>query len=690
MAAPADSAEQAFRLRRFSGVNTLTDPVFLGPQFLASSQNWIPAQSYRLAKRPGSRLYCHTGSGVTYITAISRYYKQGLRYLYWYAQRPSGSGSDALFRTIEDTSQALVTTFTEDEALGRLIRYGDYLYVGNGIEDLKQVKLDGVIGDPGTVVTLTPIGDLTLPALADPNPEVILIDPTTDTSTPRLQDGSYSYCWAVYNTVTKLYTKRSDPFILIVPVNAYWKPKSPSTSVYTLGTNEVFRLFVAPQGWPIEYATAQGKPDWTNAEERTLSAFDVTDDRVPLTNNVRRTGNMFVTYLGRVVFSGHRDDPNAVYATGVILPGLEQDVFNQGAFFPASARIPLPDRVTGLGVSGSTGPQDPRSPLVAFTATKTFLYMGDPFDPESDSAQIQLSDRIGCPAHDTIVPTPVGLVFMGIDSVYLLGSEGGPPQDIGWPISDQIRDIPVGGREACCAIYHKFFYKLAIPIPGGGSNMIQWWLDLRQGVGQTPSWWGPHIGLGVSAFATALQDPDEQDKGFAALDGTDTIFIHHQMNLYYDLGYPVKSVLRSGVFDAEQPFNPKVFTRLRAIARAATHTTIGVTLITDGGTTWNVDAIDVDGPAGSYWAGTTVPGHQGAYWAGTNVPDHPPAHWLHLGPLEIQTITPVERPRGLSVEIILSHGGQPVDATDIQLRDFEILFLPSGRKVRYLGEKVPM
>src|SRR5262245_8711471 len=146
----------------------------------------------------------------------------------------------------------------------------------------------------------------------------------------------------------------------------------------------------------------------------------------------------------------------------------------------------------------------------------------------------------------------------------------------------------------------------------------------------------------------------------------------------------------SGVFDAEQPFNPKVFTRLRAIARAATHTTIGVTLITDGGTTWNVDAIDVDGPAGSYWAGTTVPGHQGAYWAGTNVPDHPPAHWLHLGPLEIQTITPVERPRGLSVEIILSHGGQPVDATDIQLRDFEILFLPSGRKVRYLGEKVPM
>ncbi len=281
-----------------------------------------------------------------------------------------------------------------------------------------------------------------------------------------------------------------------------------------------------------------------------------------------------------------------------------------------------------------------------------------------------------------MVPTSEGLVFMGMDSVYLLPADGSPPKDIGWPIADQIRGIAAGGRATCVAIYHKYFYKLAIPVPGGGSNQIQWWLDLRQGVGDVPSWWGPHVGPPISAFATALQDPDEEDKGFAAQAETDQIFLHHQVNLYYEVGTPpapsyvMKSVLRSGVFDAEQPFLPKVFTRLRAIARAASQTIVAVGLVTDGGTPWVIDPMIVDGPAGAKWYGTSVVEDR-ARWS--------LSHWLHLGPLEIQTITPVERPRGLSVELLLTHA----DATDIQLRDFEVLFIPTGRKVRYLGEKVP-
>jgi hypothetical protein len=675
VAAPVESTEQAFRLRRFSGANTIYDPVFVGPQFVVLAQNWFPSQSYRLAKRPGSRRYVATGQGVVGITATSRYYAEGHRYLYWYGQRPTAGGHDALFRTVDDGSASSpITVFGEDQALGRLIRYGRYLYVGNGVGDIRQVAID-----TGDTVSLAPIAALTLSAPADPNPEVIAIA-GTDTGTPRLQDGSYQYAWAVYNTVTKLYTKRSDPATLIVPINAYWKPKAPTTAVYTLAANEVYRLFVAPQGWPIEYATAQGKPDWVASEERTLSAFDVSDDRVPITNNVQRTGNLFTVFRGRVIFAGSASDPNAVCATGVILPGLEQDVFNQGAFFPAWARLQLPDRVTGLGVSGATGAMDPRSPLVAFTATKTFLYLGDPFDPADTSAtQVQLSDRVGCPAHDTIVPTADGLVFMGTDSVYLLGADGSPPRDIGWPIADQIRAVPAAGRQNCCAIYHKYFYKLAMPGPGGGPNVLQWWLDLRQGVGDVPSWWGPHVAPAVSAYATALADTDEEDKGFAALAATDTIVLHHQRNLYFDYhpsgSYIVRSVLRSGVFDADNPFIAKVFTRLRAIARAASPTQIRVTLITDGGTSWPIDPILLEGPEGAHWFGGRPPPAQ---WRGLS-------KWLQLGPLEVQTITPAERPRGLSVEIILSH----TDPVDVQLRDFEMLFLPVARKVRYLGEKVP-
>src|SRR5262249_33462406 len=477
MAAPADSPELAFRLRRFSGVNTFIDPAFLGPQFLAEAQNWIPNQTYRLSKKPGSRQYDVTGQGTKHITAIGRYYETGDRYLYWYGQRDTGG--DALFRTKNDAAVSTpITTFTETRAFGRLIRYGHYLYVGNGIDDLRQVPVAFVDAATTPVVTLAPIADAPGGSLA---PTAIA---GTDVGTPRLATGSYHFARALYNTTPKPYTARSAAKPLTITANQM----APATAPGTPSAPLVYRLFVSPQGWPIEYATAQGK-DFTDTTARTFTSFDVTDDRVPIDNNVRRTGNIFTVFRGRVVFAGSRDDPNAVCATRVILPGLEQDVFNQGAFFPAWARLQLPGRITGVAIAGaSTGAGDPRSPLVVFTSTKTFLYSGDPFDPEDpSSAQIQLSERIGCTSHDTIVPTPQGIVFMGMDSIYLLGSDGGPPQDVGWPIADQIRSIAAGNRPGCCAIYHKYFYKLAIPIPAGGPTVVQWRLDLRQVLRDTPS-----------------------------------------------------------------------------------------------------------------------------------------------------------------------------------------------------------
>jgi hypothetical protein len=673
VAAPATSPEQAFRLRRFQGTNTIVDPTFIGNEFLVLTQNWVPNQTFRLSKKPGSRLYTRSGYGVERITGLGRYYLKDQRYLYWYGQRTTENGSDHLFRTVEDGAVTPVgTAYVEDQAYGRMIRYGDKLYVGNGIEPLRQIDIE-----TGAEEILTPIGLIT-DAVLGPTP------PVTDPAAERFPTGSYEIAWAIFNKTTKRYTKRSDALTLKVEANQAWTATAPATA---LAADETYRLFVAPNGWPIEYATAQGK-EWAASEDRTLTSFDVTDDRVPVPNNVNRTGNIFTIYRGRVVFAGALDDPMAFCATGVILPGLEDDVFNQGAFFPAAARVPVGSRVTALGVVGATGAMDPRSPLVVFSATKTFLYSGDPFDPTDTSAvQVQLSDRVGCAAHDTVVPTELGLIFMGQDSVYLLGADGSPPQDIGWPIADQITNA--SGKGDCQAIYHKKFYKLAMPVPGGGTNVVQWWLDLRQGVGGTPSWWGPHVGPPVSAFATALQDPDEQDKGFAALDGSDVIFLHHQMNLYFDLVYdpttaalastPIMSNLRSGVFDAGEPFRAKVFTRLRAIARAAGTSNLEVTLFTDGGTVWPLDAMLMDGPQGAHWAGN-LSGYPAARWS--------QAKWLKLGPLEIQTISPGSstetRPRGLFCEILLRHLG----AVDVQLRDFEILFIPTERKVRYLGEKV--
>jgi len=49
--------ERSIVLRRFDGTNILVDSAYLGPTYLRASQNWVPGDTFRLTKRPGSLAY---------------------------------------------------------------------------------------------------------------------------------------------------------------------------------------------------------------------------------------------------------------------------------------------------------------------------------------------------------------------------------------------------------------------------------------------------------------------------------------------------------------------------------------------------------------------------------------------------------------------------------------------------------
>jgi hypothetical protein len=476
MAAPQDAPEQGFRLRKFQGTQTEWDSTFIGPSFLVASENWIPTQSYRLGKRPGSTLVQSLPLAVTNLLAAHD--PNGVLYLYAFVTTASAA---TIYEMIEEGAPTTApaapnATFpTGGNTRGRLIQFRNRIYAGNG----KDPLVSWVLGaPPANTLSFGPIVSY------GPAPQATAIAATGLGIVPS---GTYTYAWAVFDTVKGIYYNRTD----VTDANGNSLP----TAQVTVGQNQalsfpvptfpvtasgappaasqVLRLFVSPRNFPVEYATMQA--DHVTTGPVVLSTITSSATVVPMSAgaNVFRTGSMLLIWENRVVFAGSTRtdlDPQApfcVYATDVILPGFEQNAFNQGTLFPDFAKVVLPAKVTGLGVAGITSEYNPTAPLLFFTQSKTFIVAGDPFDPAGEAEMMEVSSRVGCIAHDSIVATPVGTIWCGLDSIYLMPPGGGFPQDIGWPIANMIRQIPDNLRPAIVATFNKQFYKIAIPGTGG-------------------------------------------------------------------------------------------------------------------------------------------------------------------------------------------------------------------------------
>lgn len=675
---PSDG-EVSLALREFRGVNLTTDPAFVDPSSLQLCDNWVPDLTYLLTKRRGSAVY-QSLIAVTGVDAIFRAYDQlGNRYLYAAVHTATVdqlqvSKNDGAFETF--TAGGSFTSATKRYSFTIL---GNRVYVANDTDNIKVVDL-GVDYKTATTLDALPVTSQTGINAAS----------TAATATlPELGAGTYSYCWAVYNTSTKKFTSRGLAFDLTIGGGQYIAFTAPSTA---LGANEVYQLFVAPRGLPVEFGHNQTVSGLAASGTFALNSVSADGPPTPMFGNATlvRHGKFLAVHRGRIFIAGDGANPSRLYATGTIVPGLEQAIFDLGDFFPANANIPVAlndgDAITGIAEASLRETNlDPTAPFLIFKNSSTWALFGDILD--DDSAQlVQISNRVGCIAHATIVNTPVGVIFCGHDSVYLIRGDSVQTIDIGQDIYTEIRNIPRNRREYACAMFHKGFYKLAYTPAGGGTNSKQLWLDLRRGMTDGPSWWGPHTMNAINSMTKAIRDTAEDDRGWAAFDAGNQVFLIDQPNSYQDNiqevssnpwnvaqwnvdtwnfvnTSPISSVLRTKAIDAGQPFQRKTFTRFRCIGRSNGTTAISIGTKLDFGREFAEPSLSFDGPTGAQW-------NQAAWniseWGASFFEES-----LSLfGGAD-------DRPRGLTADITLTHTAP----LRVDLRDFELTYLPVDRKI---------
>ena len=127
-----------------------------------------------------------------------------------------------------------------------------------------------------------------------------------------------------------------------------------------------------------------------------------------------------------------------------------------------------------------------------------------------DYSIFQLGVNSGCTAPRTMVWTPRGSMWLGVDrQIYLLPFNGATPIPVGtklWSHSDTkgLDSIPAPYLKTCCAVYHDGFYKISIPVTGDTHPTREYWLDINRATtdenGHFGPWYGPMIGQTISCY----------------------------------------------------------------------------------------------------------------------------------------------------------------------------------------------
>jgi len=650
----ADDREHKIPVRHFTGTMLALDPAFVPAGFLVGCNNWIPDPTFVLTKRRGSQVWQQIPGPVDDIDRLGMNGgSDGHRYLF--AIVCMTTGGDKIFVSIDDAAFTAVAngTFTTPSERYGFASLGDTVYIGNDTDPIKYIHLGdaavdvlqlGLADDTGQVATF----------VADPNSNLIA--------------GAYSYRWVIYDNT-----------------NSRWAKIANVRTVTTDGSSRVRLQFTSPAGglaagqqWHLFVAGAdqmiEGAHDQTpnGVAVNTAAVFALYDDPtvdttvVPIPSTVQRRGSHLIAHRGCLYGAGGPGaEGNRVWASAVLVPGLEQQARDQALFYPATALTrDVGDTITGLAVvPQSSAVAVPTAPLAIFTAVTTWMWMGDLSYDDPTASMAQISGEIGCPSDRTIVATPIGVVFCGKRSVYLLTPSTTEPKDIGWPIENAIRDIPADARDASWAVFHRGFYKLAITPPGSAFPSQQWWLDLRRGLGDPPAWWGPHTTPAYSASTRWQNHPAEDDRQWAAL-GAGQILLLDQAGSYVEDGSPPVPIVSQAVtsyLDDNTPLTPKIAKRARMIARIDANTSVAVTITGDGAISTS-GALLFKTPPTAHW--------NTGIW---NV-DHWAVSGLDLEELEL----PVPEIRARAFQVTMTH----TDPIRIDLRDFELRVQPSARETR--------
>jgi hypothetical protein len=278
--------------------------------------------------------------------------------------------------------------------------------------------------------------------------------------------------------------------------------------------------FVIAQ-WTPQDTMADGLPAPINANSSLQPRFmDALGDRLVLANlgpgyeNSIIFGDPFMVATGQEIDARYSFPPAVLATNGLHVPIGQSD---EGP-------------ITGI-VVGANAPEDyaKQKAVYVFKANAMWTVTGEAPNSldSSDSGSldaIRSNLAVGCASHRTIVRTPYGLIWAGLDDVWFMPF-GNEPYPIGTKIRPALERQSPQLRYRWHASYFDGAYRLAIFAEGQGPTEYdaceeQWWLDLRKG---PPSnfkearWYGPQkfIPSNAPAGTFAMQVHPTDKKGYA-------------------------------------------------------------------------------------------------------------------------------------------------------------------------------
>lgn len=154
--------------------------------------------------------------------------------------------------------------------------------------------------------------------------------------------------------------------------------------------------------------------------------------------------------------------------------------------------------VTAFGfLSADSAIAGPYGSLAIFKETELWTLSGDPVLAGTVFAQV--SNIVGCLNQATVVNTPIGLIWVSYDNIYM-SSEAAKPVNIGdyiYPLIQNLRGT--GLYSQMFAIYHNDFYKLYFPNGQGG--IVGYWYNTLPHQNILQGWYGPMTGLNLTCAA---------------------------------------------------------------------------------------------------------------------------------------------------------------------------------------------
>lgn len=264
-----------------------------------------------------------------------------------------------------------------------------------------------------------------------------------------------------------------------------------------------------------------------------------------------------------------------------------------------------------------------------------------------DYSIFPLATKIGCVSPRTMVWTPKGTIYLGVDKqVYMLPFQSSTPIPIGHKITSNtylagvtgIEDASTSLLSNACAAYHDGYYKLSITPAGGTANTYQWWLDINRlyqdEEGLWGPWFGPMVGMAISCFAVqgGTGDSGELLGGESAAATGSYVYQLNQRGVYADDGTALQIYYQTFYHPLGAAFLRKDVHRVE------------LELLNVLGTV-NVDFLDIEG---ALKTGDTVSLSGNAVYWDDNYWDED--YWSSSMPTrQTISITPAIQPRRLSV-----------------------------------------